>query len=279
MSPLMRMPGKACSTTRIREVVSPASPGVGLSHLYLGFVNLEQAERRGFDFGPLNTVVVVMEGSVEMQWEDADGRMKHEIAEGRHDVFDGLPWAICARPYTTVFLKGLSAGAELALIRAELVAEDAEDRVVQLPEPGAEVISPRGVRVSTCGTGSRARQVRQVASVECRARRDGRETRRLVVGETLISAGIGHDASLLHADDSMNGEVPVCEEVRHFRFRSQQGVAIQRVCSPSRNYDHSYRVQHGDTVVVPSGLGSHVPTCDCDLFFLWAQAGAVTSEA
>lgn len=260
-------------------MVSPASPGLGLCHLYLGFVLLEQAERRGFDFGPLDTVVVVMGGSVEAQWEDADGRMRHEIAGGRHGVFDGLPWAICARPYTTLFVKGRSASAELALIRAELAAEDAEEGLVQPPEPGAVIMSPREVRVSTRGSGSRARQVRQVASVECRAGREGRDTRRLVVGETLISAGIGCDASLLHDDNSMNGEVRVCEEVRHFRFRSEQGIAIQRVCSPSRNYDHSYRVQHGDTVAVPSGLGSRVPTYDCDLLFLWAQAGAVTSEA
>lgn len=137
VSLLVRMPEKLCSTTRIREVVSPASPGLGMSSIYLGFVYLRQGERRGFDFGP------------------------------RQD------------------------------------------------------------------------------------------------------------------DDIANGEGPAdsaCEGVLHYRFRPGQGAAIQGICSPSCDYDHTYQVQHGDTVAVPSGFRRKAPASDCDLYILWARAGAGVSS-
>lgn len=273
VSLLVRMPEKPCSTTRIREAVGPASPGPALSSIYLGFVHLSQGERRGFDFGPLDTVVVVMVGSVEAEWEDANRRMTHGIVAGRHDLFDGAPWAICAAPYTTLFVKALSAGAELALIRAELIDEDATEGSPESPEPGAVIVSPHAPRVSDTGAAGPARQVRQVASLERRAGREGEETRRLVVGEILTLAGAGCDAALCQDDDIADGEDPSHEEVRHFRFRPVEGGAIQRVCSPSRKYDHTYQVQHGDTIAVKSGLRPKDPTCDCDLYILWARAG------
>lgn len=273
MSLLVRMPEKPCSTTRIREVVSPASPGLGLSSIYLGFVHLGQGERRGFDFGPLDTVVVVMAGSVEAAWEDASRRMTHGIAAGRHDVFDGAPWAICAAPYTTLFVKALSAGAELALIRAELIDENATEGPAESPGPGAVIVPPQAPRVSDRGGAGPVRQVCQVASIERRAGSEGEETRRLVVGETLALAGAGCDAALCQDDDIADGEDPSHEEVRHFRFRPAEGGAIQRVCLPSRKYDHTYQVRHGDTLAVTSGLRPKDPTCDCDLYTLWARAG------
>ena len=270
MSLLVRMPEKACSTTRIREVVGPAGPGEGLSRLFLGFVPFEQGERRGFDFGPLDTVAVVMSGSVEAEWEDADGRMKHGIAEGRRDVFDGPPWAICARPRTTLFVKGLSARAELALIRAELIDEEEQEGSAEPPKPGAVIVSPHGLRVS---------RVRQIASVERSAGPGGRRARRLIVGEVMIPAGAGCDAALYQDGDSTNGADPTCAEpacegVLHYRFRPQQGAAIQRVRSLSHDYDHTYQVQHGDTVAVPEGFHPEAPVCDCGLYILWARAGA-----
>lgn len=277
MSLLVRMPEKPCSTTRTREVVGPESTGPGLSYLYLGFVHLLQGERRGFDFGPLDTLAVVMSGSVEAAWEDADGQMKQEIVAGRHDVFDGPAWAICARPYTTLFLKGLSARAELALIRTELIDDDEMECSARSLETAVTVISPRSVQVGAAGRGNPARLVCEVASVERRAEREGAEARRLIVGETLIAAGDGPDVALCQDDDIADGEDwadPACERVLHFRFRPEQGAAIQRVCSPSRDYDHTYRVGHGDTVAVPFGLRPNAPTCDSDLYILWAWVGA-----
>lgn len=270
---LVRMPEKPCSTTRIREVVSPASPGLGLSSIYLGFVYLGQGERRGFDFGPLDTVMVVMGGSIEAGWEDADRRLTHGIAAGRHDVFDGAAWAICAAPYTTLFVKALSAGAELALIRAELIDENATEGTAESPEPGVVIIPPHAPRVGDRRGAGPVRQACQVASIERRAGREGEETRRLVVGETLALAGVGCDAALCQDDDVADGADPSHEEVRHFRFRPAEGGAIQSVCSPSRTYDHTYQVRHGDTIAVQSGLRPKDPTCDCDLYILWARAG------
>lgn len=270
---LVRMPERPCSTTRIREVVSPRSPGLGLSSLYLGFVNLEHGERRGFDFGPLDTVAVVMSGSVDVEWEDADGRARHEIAEGRSNVFHGLPWAICANPFTTLHVKGLSAGVELALIRAELIDEDLTWAGPRQPEPAAMIISPHGLRPG---------QFRRIAVVTRRAGRDGEETRRLIVGETLLPAGSGCDDVLGQDDDSTNGDNPDHEldheEVRHFRFPPGQGAAIQVVCAPSHDYDHTYQVQHGDTIAVPRGLRPNAPACDCGLHMLWARAGAAPAS-
>lgn len=281
MSLLVRMPEKPCSTTRICEVVSPASPGLGLSSIYLGFVYLRQGERRGFDFGPLDTVVVVMTGSVEAEWEDADGQMKRHAALGRRDVFDGLPWAICARPFTTLHLKGVSATAELALIRAELIDEDVAPGSARPPEPGATIVSSHGPRVVDQMSEGQSRQVRRIARVERLADRDGAEIRRLVVGETLISAGAGCDSALCQDDDIADGEGPAdpaCEGVLHYRFRPGQGPAIQGICSPSCDYDHTYQVQHGDTVAVPSGFRPKAPASDCDLYILWARTGAGVSS-
>jgi len=275
---LVRMPEKPCGTTRICEVVSPASPGLGLSSIYLGFVRLDRGERRGFDFGPLDTVVVVMCGSVEAEWEDASRRMKHGIAAGRCDVFDGVPWAICAAPYTTLFVKGLSAGAELAMIRAELIDEDATEGLPGWPEPGATIVSSPGLRVTDQMGGGESGQVRRIAGVERRAGREGSESRRLVVGETLIPAGIGCDAALCQDNESMNGDDPAHEGVLHFRFRPGQGAAVQGVCSPLGDYDHTYQVQHSDTIAVPPGFRLKAPASDCDLYILWARAGAAPAS-
>lgn len=272
------MPEKPCSTTRIREVVGPASPGLGLSSIYLGFVHLTQGERRGFDFGPLDTVAVVMSGSVEAAWEGADGHMKHEIVAGRHDVFDGLPWAICARPFTTLHLKGVSAAAELALIRAELIDWDGASGSARPPEPGATIVLSHGPRVIDQRGEGPSRRVRRIVGVERRAGCEGGESRRLVVGETLIPAGAGCDAALCQDDDSLNGQGPALEGVLHFRFRSGQGAAIQSVCPPSCDCDHTYHVRHGDTVAVPCGFRPKAPASDCDLYILWARAGAVAAS-
>ncbi len=276
VSLLVRMPEKPCSTTRIREVVGPDGTGPGLSYLYLGFVHLRQGERRGFDFGPLDTVAVVMSGSVEAEWEDADGQMRRHAVEGRLDVFDGLPWAICAGPFTTLHLEGVSAAAELALVRAELIDEDAAPGFVRPPEPGATIVSSHGPRVIGGRSEGPSRQVRRIAGVERSAGHEGSESRRLVVGETLIPAGAGCDAALCEDDDIISGEHPAdlaSEGVLHYRFRPGQGAAIQGICSPSRKCDHTYQVQHGDTIAVRSGLRPKDPTCDCDLYILWARAG------
>ncbi len=270
---LVRMPEKPCSTTRIREVVSPASPGLGLFHLYLGFVSLERGERRGFDFGPLDTVAVVMCGSVEAEWEDADGQATRHVVEGRRDVFCGLPWAICARPFTTLHVKGVSAWAELAFIRAELIGDDAAVGSARPPGPGATIVSPHGPRVIGQSDAGPSRQVRRIVGVERRARCECGESRRLIVGEALIPAGAGCDAALCQDDDCLDGEHPAHEGVLHFRLRPAQGAAIQSVCSPPGDYDHTYQVRQGDTIAVPSGFRPKAPASDCDLYILWARAG------
>ena len=276
MSLLVSMPAKACSTTRIREVVGPERPELGLSHIYLGFVGLGRGERRGFDFGPLDTIAVVMAGSVEAAWEDGLGRTHREIVEGPDDVFDGPPRAICVRPYTTLFVTGLSTSVEVALIRAELVAEsaaawhrgeaetEAEDDAERLPEPGAELAATRG------GLAGARTTIRLIAHVE-------RAAVRLLVGWALIGAGSADRIVSAGADLTR-------EEVWHFRTRPELGAVHQRVYSPLHNRDEIHLVRHGDTVAIPPGFGAETPATgaspvtapapDCDVYCLWAQAQA-----
>ena len=246
-------------------MVGPAGPGEGCP-VFPGLRPFRTG-RGGFDFGPLDTVAVVMSGSVE-----ASGRRgwahEHGIAEGRPDVFDGPPWAICARPYTTLFVKGLSARAELALIRAELIDEEEQEGSAEPPKPGAVIVSPHGLRVS---------RVRQIASVEQSAGPGGRRARRLIVGEVMIPAGAGSDAALYQDGDSTNGADPTCAEpacegVLHYRFRPQQGRRFS-ACAHYRTTMTIPTGFSGDTVAVP-GFHPEAPVCDCSLYILWARAGA-----
>jgi 5-deoxy-glucuronate isomerase len=257
MSLLVRMPERACGTTRIREVASPASPELELRYIYLGFVRIRQGERRGFDFGPMDTVAVVLSGAVEAAWEGADGQMRRETLEGRRDVFDGLPWAICARPYTTLFLKGLSGPAELALIRAELIAEGAAGSSDELPRPGAEIKTPERLQAQAIGRGKRSGEVRYVAAVT-------RSGHGMIIGETLMCAA--------EAEDESGGERDY-EEVRHFRLRPETGLGTQRV--RSRDSDCAFRIRNQDTVAIPSGFRPDPATAapGHDLYCLWALAG------
>lgn len=267
---LVRMPERACGTTRIREVVGPARPGQELRHIYLGFVRMRQGQRRGFDFGPMDTVAVVLSGAVEAAWEDVDGKMRQETVEGRGDVFDGPPWAVCARPYTTLFIKGVSEAAELALVRAELIEEKAGGGSHGAVQPGVEIVTPKQVQVQAITPGACSMEIRGIAAVACPRHAAGNV---MMVGETLIS-GIGAEAGDQVAAENGTFTGQGCEEVRHFRLKPASGSGIQRVYSSG--YDHVYVIHDLDTVAIPVGFRPDPAAAapGHELYCLWAVAGS-----
>ena len=74
----------------------------------------EDGEDRGFNFGPLETVVVIMAGTAE-GGEGENGAERRERIGAVRDVFDGPPWAF-AHLFTTFGVRALSPFVEMVLV-------------------------------------------------------------------------------------------------------------------------------------------------------------------
>ncbi|MDD2201535.1 MAG: 5-deoxy-glucuronate isomerase [Firmicutes bacterium] len=264
MSLKKRMPERACSVTGVRELAGPTDPELGLAYIHLGTVCMEDGEDRGFNFGPLETVVVIMAGTAEVVWEGENGVERRERIGGRRDVFDGPPWAFFAHPFTTFGVRALSPFVEMVLVRAEP------------PEPGpgfdrlggVEIVSPDGVVCKKAGKKEWERTVSLIVGPETPV-----GARRLVVGESIALQGSWLAYPGHKHDEDVVGEEARLEEVYHFRFRPQRGFGIARVYSPVRRFDQANTVEDGDTLAVPFGYHTVAAAPGYDMYCLWALAG------
>jgi len=287
------MPDRACSVTGVREIASPTDPQLGLAYVHLGMVSVEADEDRAFNFGPLETVAVILCGVAEVAWEDEDGVERRETIGGRRDVFDGPPWAFFAHPFTTFEVKGLSPFVEMALVRAEQPGPDTDclyecgcveggcetmemragaEEIVCGRELrlgcGVEIISPDEVVCRKLGEGAWERTVSTIVGAKTSA-----GARRLIVGESMACRGNWLAYPGHKHDEDVLGEETRLEEVCHFRFRPERGFGMGRVYSPKRRFDQSYTIENGDTLAIPFGYHTFAVAPGYDAYCLWALGG------
>lgn len=292
MSLKKRMPERPCSVTGVREIAGPADPELGLAYIHLGTVCMEAGEDRGFNFGPLETVAVIMAGTAEVVWEGADGVERREGIGGRRDVFDGPPWAFFAHPFTTFGVRALSPFVEMVLVRAEQPEHELEPGSERPCSPGCggdtgeaggarcwnrggreaprgvEIVSPDEVVCKKAGEKEWERTVSLIVGPESKV-----GARRLIVGESITLQGNWLAYPGHKHDEDIAGEEARLEEVYHFRFRPQRGFGLGRVYSPVRRFDQAYTVEDGDVLAVPFGYHTVAAAPGYDMYCLWALAG------
>jgi 5-deoxy-glucuronate isomerase len=98
----------------------------------------------------------------------------------------------------------------------------------------------------------------------------------LICGETVNQPG-GWSSCPPHKHDRHNppAEVPM-EEVYYFQVEPQQGFGFMRVYtdpSDPEPFDHSFAVEHGDTVLIPRGYHPVVACPGYTLNYTWILAG------
>lgn len=176
----------------------------------------------------------------------------------RPDVFDGPPAALFAPAGSRVDLSALRDGARLAVLSAPPTAD----------RPPA-LIAAAQVITRTVGKDSWMRRVTSVI--------DQRVSSRLLAGETLHAAGPWSSYPPHKHDRDIPGtEVPM-EEVYHYFVRPSPGFALQMVYTAPDDphpFERVYRVQDGDTVVIPRGYHPVVAAGGYALAYLWVISGA-----
>jgi len=104
---------------------------------------------------------------------------------------------------------------------------------------------------------------------------------RLICGETVNRPGCWsscppHKHDVYRKDPAGGpGEVPM-EEIYYFQLEPQQGFGFMRVYtdpSDPQAFDHSFAVEHGDTVLIPRGYHPVVACPGYKLHYTWILAG------
>ncbi|MEA4883909.1 MAG: 5-deoxy-glucuronate isomerase [Clostridia bacterium] len=280
MSLKVPLPQRSCSVTRIKEIVSPVDSKLGLAHIHFGLVSVESGRKRAFDFGPMETVVVVLGGVADIGWEAPEAHERRERVGGRRDVFDGPAWAMYVAPFTTFSITGVSPVVEVALVRADPIelsgagsgaksgAEPVAGAGCDAPVCGVHIVSPDMVTIREAGAGAWQRQVHEITANGC-----GPQTSKLMVGEVFNPAGNWSSYPPHKHDENAGMEEAKLEEVCHFRMKPESGFAFARVYSPSRGFDEAYVVQNEDTLAIPFGYHSMAAAPGYALYYLWALAG------
>jgi 5-deoxy-glucuronate isomerase len=173
----------------------------------------------------------------------------------RRSVFEGLPWSIY-----------LPSGC-VASVKAET---DCEVALCSAPAEGklkARVIPPSDVDTMTRGTGSNARNVRNILSDA-----DDRAESLLVVEVITPGGNWSSYPPHKHDRDALPQE-SYLEETYYHRLSPPQGFAFQRIYTDDRSLDETLAVSDGDVVLVPRGYHPVGAPHGYDLYYLNVMAG------
>jgi len=232
----------------------------------------EHSPLRYLEFG----LVTLSAGQAPLTWETRDREVVFYLLGGtcqvtvsggagalagtlgpRPDVFGGMPAALFAPAGSHVSLSVLRDAARLAV----LSVPPAADRPPSL-------ISSTQVVTRAVGKDSWTRRVASVV--------DQRVSSRLLAGETLHAAGPWSSYPPHKHDANLPGrEVPM-EEVYHYFVQPSAGFGLQMVYTAPGDphpFERVYRVQDGDTVVIPRGYHPVVAAGGYALAYLWAISG------
>jgi len=176
---------------------------------------------------------------------------------GRRDVFAGLPYAAYVPPdhsYEVTAKSGLELAVGMAPAKGGLAPR---------------LITPDEVKVEIRGGHNVTRQISHIL--------DPGDAEKLLCVEVYTPSGNWssypphkHD---VHAPPA---EVKL-EEVYHYRFKPQDGWAMQRLYTDDRSLDEVVLAKHGDTVLIRRGYHPVVTAPGYDCYYLNFLAGKLPS--
>jgi len=200
--------------------------------------------------------LVLLAGDAEIAIDDGTA----EAFGPRPDVFD-------AYPHAAYLPHGHS-----ARLHARTVTEVAEGRA-----PSTAPLEPRIVRPEQCGYeirggGNATRQIIDILPPAFPADR-------LLVVEVLTPGGNWSSyPPHKHDVDAPPGEVDL-EEIYYYRMRKPHGYGFQRLYTADGSRDETFKVEHGDLIVVRDGYHPYVSAYGIDSYYLNVLAGTRRSMA
>jgi 5-deoxy-glucuronate isomerase len=220
-------------------------------HIDLGLADLAPGEELRSDDGK-ETAVVVMSGRIDAA---ADGQSLG-TAGGRSSVFDGPGDTVYAPPGTTLQLRALDGGAQVAVAAAQAPPDGA---------PPPRIITPADQRIAEVGEGNWSRRVRTILGPEHPASR-------LLLGETINPPG-NWSSYPPHRHDRHDPPREVdLEEVYLFRVDPPGGFGVQ-IRYEDDGSEEAFLVRDDDVAAIRSGFHPVVAASGYSLYYLWVMAG------
>ena len=221
---------------------------------YVGFevVQLDAGRHLERDTGGEEVCLVVLSGTCDV----AAGEDEWRGVGGRESPFEGLPHALYLPPATAYRVEATT---------------DLELAVTSAPaDRGAEprLIRPEDVQVSTRGSGSYEREVRDILM-------EGQPAERLLVVEVITPQGSWSSYPPHKHDTDDRPNETYLEETYYHRVKPEKGFALQKVYDEERLLDETLTVRDGDTVLVPRGYHAVSAPPGYDLYYLNVMAGPV----
>lgn len=225
--------------------------------LYFNVRRLQEDQRASYSTGELERCLVLLEGQIEVKWHDGEAQLGP-----RASVFASYPHALYLPP-----------GVDFE-VRAIQPSEWADGGAKARKEFPARVIRPADCGFEIRGGGNATRQIIDIMPPNFAADR-------LLVCEVFTPAGNWSSyPPHKHDEDRPPREVKL-EEVYYYRFKSPQAYGFQRVYSHAagNSYDKTFKVTHGDLILIRNGYHPFVTAYGYDAYYLNYLAGDRRSMA
>ncbi|MHB1628021.1 MAG: 5-deoxy-glucuronate isomerase [Bacilli bacterium] len=243
---------KAKEQTGYREIVGDDN-GLNLKFLRFGLLTLAQGETYTGRMTGCEGVLVLLSGSMDVTVGDAEF-----TGLKRQDVFTGKAAAVFV-PAGSSFSVINAGGASVEAAICRTPADQAFDPFVVRPD---EVWSRQ------VGKDNYRREVHDIVVKNAEGR-----VQRIIVGETFNPPG-NWSSFPPHKHDDYKPDVEACmEEVYHYRMNPRQGFGLQSIYTGDRSLDEVYRVEDGDTFMIPYGYHPVCAAGGYQLYYLWFMAG------
>lgn len=200
--------------------------------------------------------LVLLAGCCRVQWE---GGPAHVLGP-RPDVFAAYPHAI-------YLPKRIS-----CTVTARETTEIADCRAPSTSTTGPTLVRPEDCGFEIRGGGSATRQVIDILPPQFPADK-------LLICEVFTPGG-NWSSYPPHKHDQDEPPVEVdLDETYYFRMRDPHGYAFQRLYASSGAYDETFKVEHGDLLLIHDGYHPFVTAHGYDAYYLNVLAGPRRSMA
>jgi 5-deoxy-glucuronate isomerase len=235
-----------------REIVGKDNGHLRL--LSFGMLNLAIGENYSGHTGGEEQVLILLAGDVlvEISGRSFTGTRKNVFAEKATAFY--LP-AQCEFKVTNTGVAGLSAA-----LCGTPSATTYEPFVVQ----------PDEVWDRTVGEKNWRRSVHDIVVKNAEGR-----VHRIIVGETFNEPGNWSSFPPHKHDHYEPGVEANMEEVYYYQLNPQEGFGLQSIYTKDNSLNETYRVQNGDTFLIPGGYHPVCAAGGYQLYYLWMMAGEI----
>lgn len=218
-----------------------------LAILDFELLELSGGEKRDWNSGEFEAVLVLLEGSLEVE-------VLEVMKLSRKNVFDDKPAAVFVGPNTSVKL----AAASQSIIAICKAKSDQSNPPF--------LISPEMTTEEWRGKEGYKRKIRNIVGKDAK-------TQRIGVGETISLPGNWSSFPPHKHDEEIPGKEVPLEEIYFFRIRPENGFAMQRIYTRDGRIDECFAVKDKDCVFIPKGYHPVANLPGHELYYLWILAG------